>query len=112
MDGITPGVQLIIRDEAERNEEATRRDALALWDQRGVEQTVMAGMEHIELTPELKQLMRTAAHDRAHQVAGYFVPIQPGSTGTTGHSSVNLVTLKCLVHFAEVHRLGDGAHAV
>jgi TRAP-type C4-dicarboxylate transport system substrate-binding protein len=54
-------IQVIIREEAKRHEEATRRDSLAAWDQRGVQENVETGMEHINLTPEIKEMMRTAA---------------------------------------------------
>ena len=56
-----PDIQLILREEAKRHEAATKEDSLARLDRRGVEQNVLAGMEHIELTEELKEVMRTAA---------------------------------------------------
>jgi TRAP-type C4-dicarboxylate transport system substrate-binding protein len=54
-------IQEIIREEAQRHEESTRTKALSIWNQKGVDKNTAAGMEYIELTPELKELMRTAA---------------------------------------------------
>jgi TRAP-type C4-dicarboxylate transport system substrate-binding protein len=53
-------VRSIILEEAKYHEEETKSASLSHWDQRGVKRNVSAGMEHIELTLELKELMRTA----------------------------------------------------
>ena len=53
-------IQLIIQEEALRLETATKNGSLGVWDELGVQENIAAGMEHIQLTPELKDLMRTA----------------------------------------------------
>ena len=58
---LPPDIQLIIREEAKRHEVATKEASLARWDQRGVQKNLSEGMVHIELTPELKELMLTAS---------------------------------------------------
>jgi TRAP-type C4-dicarboxylate transport system substrate-binding protein len=54
-------IQVVIREEAKLLEETTRRNALTVWDQQGVEDNIAGGMEYIELTPELNALARQAA---------------------------------------------------
>ena len=56
---LSPDLQAIILGEAKRHEELTKKNSLSIWD--GVMENEEAGMEHIEFTPELKELARKAA---------------------------------------------------
>ena len=58
---IPSDLQAILREEAARHEKLTRELALGVWFKDGVTQNLDAGMKWLELSPQIKRLMRQAA---------------------------------------------------
>ena len=63
-DEMPADIQAIIQEEAARHEALTLKNATGIWDQNGIDENVAGGMEYIEFTPAMKELMRTAAIEK------------------------------------------------
>ena len=61
---IPSDLQAIILEEAARHEKLTRQRALGVWFKDGVTRNLDAGMKWLELSPQVKELMRQAAIDQ------------------------------------------------
>ena len=55
------GLQNVIREEAIRHQEESLRYAINIWTPQGIQVSLSQGMEHVPLTPELREAFRKAA---------------------------------------------------